>query len=112
MNSPQHPNESQVDEIFLKHLGYTKADNGTYWDDDWTFDVSEEVANAKQAIEKLLLQERIEGMEQAKSRVLRRTEIPKNAKNPTRDATVYLGEAIADIIDDDIKQLEATKEVL
>lgn len=51
----------------------------------------------------------LRGMEKAKSRVLRRTEIPADAKNPTRDATVYLGEEIADIIQRDMDTLRATK---
>jgi hypothetical protein len=52
-------------------------------------------------------QAEIEGMQQAKSRVLRRTEIPKDAKNPTRDFIVILGEEIARFIDQDIVELEA-----
>ena len=51
------------------------------------------------------LEARIDGMESAKSRVLRRTEIPRDAKNPTRDWIVILGEEIAGFIDDDITQL-------
>lgn len=50
------------------------------------------------------------GMQKAKSRVLRRTEIPKDARNPTRDFVVILGEEIAGFIDDDIKTLESQKE--
>jgi len=48
----------------------------------------------------------IRGMKVAKSRVLRRTEIPKGAKNPTRDYIVVLGEDIAAIIDKDILELK------
>ena len=51
---------------------------------------------------------RVEGMNKAKSRVLRRTEIPVGAKNPTRDAVVILGEEIADIIQGDIATLNKT----
>lgn len=65
-----------------------------------------------EAVEKLLeiLQQvdresRINGMKQAKSRVLRRTEIPSDAREPTRDAIVILGEEIADIIQRDIAAL-------
>lgn len=50
---------------------------------------------------------RIAGMKSAQSRVLRRTEIPRDAKNPTRDATVILGEVIAEIIEQDIVNLTA-----
>jgi len=75
----------------------------------------ERLAKAKQAIlnryiskEKVReaeIRARIEGMEQAKSRVLRRTEIPKDAKNPTRDVVVEIGEVCADIIQQDIAEL-------
>lgn len=58
----------------------------------------------QQAISKLEARER-RGLERAKSRVLRRTEIPRGAKNPTRDFVVVLGEQIADIIQQDIEQL-------
>lgn len=47
----------------------------------------------------------IDGMEQAKSRVLRRTEIPKGVKNPTRDYVVLLGEEIAGFINQDIERV-------
>jgi hypothetical protein len=46
-----------------------------------------------------------DGMRLAKSRVLRRTEIPKDARQPTRDFVVILGEEIAAIIDQDIATL-------
>lgn len=54
----------------------------------------------------------IDGMTKAKSRVLRSTEIPANAKDPTRDAIVILGEQIAERIDRDITdlQLQTSKE--
>lgn len=45
----------------------------------------------------------INGLRKAKSIVLRRTEIPKDAKEPTRDAVVILGEEIAEIIDQEIR---------
>lgn len=51
---------------------------------------------------------RIDGMEAAKSRVLRRTEIPADAKNPTRDYVVILGEEIAGFIDADIAELNGS----
>lgn len=52
------------------------------------------------------LDAQISGMQQAKSRVLRRTEIPKDARNPTRDTIVIIGEQIADIIQRDIDALK------
>lgn len=55
--------------------------------------------------EAVVREAKIQGMQSAKSRVLRRTEIPKDAKNPTRDHIVYLGEHIADIIQQDIDKL-------
>jgi transcriptional regulator with XRE-family HTH domain len=65
----------------------------------------------RQSIMALISQERkkakIEGMRKARLRVLRRTEVPKDARNPTRDYVVILGEQIADIIEDDIKQLRS-----
>ena len=59
--------------------------------------------------QRIALEARIDGMEQAKSRVLRRTEIPKDAKNPTRDYVVILGEQIAQFIDDDIATLKQSQ---
>jgi len=59
--------------------------------------------------QRIALEARIYGMEQAKSRVLRRTEIPKDAKNPTRDYVVILGEQIAQFIDDDIATLKQSQ---
>jgi len=52
---------------------------------------------------------RLEGMESAKARVLRRTEIPSDARNPTRDWVVILGEEIAGFIDQDIAELHHNK---
>lgn len=63
-------------------------------------------AEAKAKIQALITRARIDGMRQAQSRVLRRTEIPKDARNPTRDAIVILGEEIAGFIEDDIAQLK------
>ena len=51
------------------------------------------------------LRARIDAMQQAKSRVLRRTEIPADAKEPTRDIVVITGEECARIIDLDISDL-------
>lgn len=39
-----------------------------------------------------------EAVEEAKSLVLRRTEIPRDAVNPTRDAIVEIGEVLAELI--------------
>lgn len=50
----------------------------------------------------LLEKERAQGMRRAKNIVLRRTEIPKDAKNPTRDYVVILGEEIAELIERDL----------
>lgn len=77
------------------------------------YDITKE--DAKQIYAALQLAEidaEIRGMQNAKNRVLRRTEIPSDAKNPTRDATVYLGEAIADIIQADIESLTAQRKAL
>jgi len=52
---------------------------------------------------------RIEGMEQAKNRVLRRTEIPRDAKNQTHDLVVITGEECARIIEQDIAALKSGK---
>lgn len=65
-------------------------------------DYSDEVRH----LERMLLEARKQGMEQAKSQVLRRTEIPRDAKNPTRDIVVVVGEECARIIDEDIKELQ------
>lgn len=59
---------------------------------------------------KLLKDIRQDGMQTAKARVLARTAIPPDAKNPTRDAIVILGEEIAAIIQDDIDRLTPRKE--
>lgn len=60
--------------------------------------------------QQIALAAKVEGMELAKSRVLRRTEIPRDAKNPTRDYVVILGEQIAQFIDDDIATLKQAQE--
>lgn len=60
--------------------------------------------DVKAALSALMTDSRIAGMELAKSRVLRRTEIPKNVRNPTRDHIVILGEEIAGFIDQDIEE--------
>ena len=93
----------KADNTFPAWDANSYVDEASYNDavGDYEFHISE--AQAK--LEALLLEAQIKGMEQAKSRVLRRTEIPKDAKNPTRDATVILGEQIADIIDGDIAEL-------
>lgn len=52
---------------------------------------------------------RIAGMKTARDRVLRRTEIPKDAKNPTRDMIVVIGEECARIIDEDIAALQTNQ---
>jgi len=58
------------------------------------------------------LRAKIDSMQQAKSRVLRRTEIPADAKEPTRDIVVITGEECAKIIDLDIANLtEKLKEL-
>ena len=57
-------------------------------------------------LERICASERQTGMKQAKSRVLRRTEIPKDAKNPTRDIVVITGEECARIIQQDIDELQ------
>lgn len=48
----------------------------------------------------------IKGLEKAKAIVLRRTEIPKDAREPTRDAVVILGEEIAEIIEEEIRYVK------
>lgn len=69
-------------------------------------------SEAKAQLQALLDAARLEGLQQAQSIVLRRTEIPKDAKTPTRDAIVILGEEIANIIQQDIEALQAEKEEL
>ena len=61
---------------------------------------------AKAQLQRIYAIERQTGMKQAKSRVLRRTEIPKDAKNPTRDIVVITGEECARIIQQDIDALQ------
>lgn len=39
-------------------------------------------------------------LDRAQAVVLRRTEIPKDARNPTRDATVILGEEIVELLEE------------
>jgi len=65
------------------------------------------LGRAVDAICQLVVESQIVSMRQARDRVLRRTEIPADAKNPTRDPTVIIGEAIADIIQGDIDQLQS-----
>lgn len=48
----------------------------------------------------------IDVLEKVQALILRRTEIPADAKNPTRDATVQIGELLVDLIEDTlIKEL-------
>lgn len=42
---------------------------------------------------------RTQDLERYKQIILRRTEIPKGARNPTRDATVLLGEELVSLLD-------------
>lgn len=81
---------------------YEKGDNGPE-------KVSQLVDQILADLTVIMDEMRIDGMEQAKSCVLRRTEIAADAKNPTRDAIVILGEEIADIIQRDINALEYPK---
>jgi len=75
-----------------------------------TFGVDDNPSSeAERQINELIREARIDGMEQAKSRVLRRTEIPKDAKEPTRDIVVEIGELCAEIIDRDIAHLKETE---
>lgn len=48
----------------------------------------------------------LSGMQLARRIVLRRTEVPKDAKIPVRDETVLAGEACADAIDWNISKIE------
>lgn len=80
---------NRKDQLFVGHGGFVTCSA----DDCPNSDYSDALEKAQQA------------REQAKFRVLRRTEIPKDAREPTRDATVILGEQIADIIQQDIEQL-------
>lgn len=79
--------------------------------EEWFANQDANIIVAKAAIEaytaSIRAEERIAGMEQAKSRVLRRTEIPKDARNPTRDGIVILGEQIASFIEQDIADVRA-----
>lgn len=59
--------------------------------------------------QQIALAAEIKGMEKAKARVLRRTEIPADAKKPTRDIVVIVGEECARIIGDDIATLKQTQ---
>lgn len=68
---------------------------------------TEALAGIEAIIARTNRESRIEGMRQAREVVLRRTEIPKGARNPTRDAVVILGEEIADFINQDIAALES-----
>lgn len=69
---------------------------------------------AKLALTRLIEAEkvkaRVEGLREAKQIVIRRTEIPADAKNPTRDQTVIIGEACAEAINYRLAQLSHPKE--
>lgn len=71
---------------------------------DWVHPELEEPVNQDaaaffhQAMQRREVEAEVAGMERARQIVLRRTEIPRDAKNPTRDAVVVLGEEIADLI--------------
>jgi hypothetical protein len=102
--------DSEIDELLRRHHHLpTEQDIHNAYEGIKT-DVAD-TASTRKVLEAIIAREcdkaRIAGMEQAKSRVLRRTEIPKDARNPTRDSTVILGEQIADIIQGDIDQLKA-----
>lgn len=49
-------------------------------------------------IEQLLAATRKEALAEAAATIIRRTEIPKDARNPTRDEVVILGEELARLI--------------
>jgi len=93
--------EEEIDEILQEY--------GVAYDQDT--DGRPELKRARQAIQSLINRKVVEGKVEAtrlaRDRVLRRTEIPADAKNPTRDSTVILGEYIADIIQGDIDRLTA-----
>ena len=72
-----------------------------------TGNVSDKENETIAQLETIVREARIDGMEQAKSRVLRRTEIPRDAKNPTRDVVVEIGEVCAEIIQQDIDNLKS-----
>jgi len=72
-----------------------------------SFDERESIDEVILLLEEVDRKARIAGMEQACSRVLRRTEIPKDAKNPTRDIVAMVGEECARIISEDIAQLQS-----
>jgi hypothetical protein len=97
----------------IRHCQTPKHGDGAYVVENWTAetlatfivdDVQKAIQQATKAAE---LRGRLAGMEQAKSRVLRRTEIPKDAKNPTRDVVVEVGEVCAEIIEQDIAELKS-----
>ena len=55
--------------------------------------------SGREEIEVMIKKPHKETAEQIKHIILRATEIPKGARNPTRDATVILGEKLCDLID-------------
>lgn len=109
---PNHPDltvEERIEDMlreFYQRQDDRTVDNGVNHE-QWL------KRSVSKLVDRLVLEGQRDGMKQAKSRVLRRTEIPKDAKNPTRDATVILGEQIADIIEGDIaalnRQIEGMK---
>lgn len=64
------------------------------------------IATLQAHLDDAVLAGKIAGMEKAKSRVLRRTEISADAKNPTRDIVVMIGEECARIIEEDVANLQ------
>lgn len=117
MTQPNKNPDTEIDEIIVRcfetaqWLGTGAEHPSGKCNPDYKPDNPIDRAQAVKAIDHLAnkraLEAKLEGMKLAKSRVLRRTEIPKDAKEPTRDIVVVIGEECARIIDLDIQELEA-----
>lgn len=64
---------------------------------------SELIVRNQQQVEEVVRKER----ERIKNIILRRTEIPKGARNPTRDAVVLLGEELVELVTHDVTSRDA-----
>lgn len=95
--------EKWFEDLTYRIFGHQAAD-GRWLMAKMYFKKVEELKAAIQAwhtteTEKAVRAARIDGLKTAKNLVIARTEIPKDAKNPTRDIVVVIGEECARIID-------------
>lgn len=110
-DAPTQPPEGLDELITLLGLERTLQDqlipaNFEDFQSDWSYTLQQLMAWRTSYAKEAERGGRISGMEQARDRVLRRTEIPADARNPTRDAVVIIGEECARIINGDIAALK------